>query len=77
MSGSNDNTIKIWDINSGQLIKSIDDFKDIILTIKFTKEQLIISGSANGVIKVKDYKTTETRQVLTGHTGAIKSLLYF
>ena len=56
MSGSNDKTIRVWDINTGAALCVFEGHKDLVRTLCFDQER-IVSGSYDQSIKVWDIKS--------------------
>ena len=53
ISGSVDKTIKIWDINSGECLKTLEGHTNVVMSV-FAKDNLIISGSYDKTIRIWD-----------------------
>ncbi len=73
ISGSGDNTIKIWDIDSGECIKTLKGHRDRVNSVAI-KDNLIISGSSDKTIKIWDIESGECIKTLEGHTNWINSV---
>ncbi|KAI9657298.1 MAG: hypothetical protein M1821_002978 [Bathelium mastoideum] len=71
--GSYDATIKIWDIESGQEIRTLSGHTSGIRCLQFDDSKLI-SGSIDNTIKVWNWRTGECMRTLTGHTAGVISL---
>ncbi|KAI3642048.1 hypothetical protein MP228_011603 [Amoeboaphelidium protococcarum] len=54
-SGSSDQTIKLWNVHTGQLLKSFVAHSDLVRTLQFNNN-FLISGGYDGVVKVWDMK---------------------
>ena len=53
ISGSGDETVKIWDANTGQCLKTLEGHSDYILSVAYSPDGTkIISGSGDGTIKI-------------------------
>ena len=53
ISGSADETIKIWDANTGECLKTLEGHLDIIWSVAFSLDGTkIISGSDDTTIKI-------------------------
>ncbi len=75
-SGSEDNTIKLWSIPSGDLVRTISAHKKSISRLAFTPDGRLLAASAWD--KTVSLSSTEDgRQVasLTGHSGGVDSIL--
>jgi len=68
--GSYDTTIKIWNVETAELIRTLTGHQRGVRTIKFDDEKLI-SGSMDGVIKVWNYHTGECISNLRSHSRAV------
>jgi uncharacterized Zn finger protein (UPF0148 family) len=77
VSGSNDKTVKIWEISTGNLIKTAIGHTGsaIALAISPTGE-LFASGSGDNTIKLWELKTGKLRFTLRGHTGWVNALAF-
>ena len=73
ISGSDDETIKIWDINSGKCIKTLEGHTDWVKSVAI-KDNLIISGSSDNTIKIWDIESGECIKTPEGHTGSVYSV---
>ena len=51
ISGSDDKTIRIWNINSGECIKVLEGHTSNVMSV-FVKDNLIISGSDDKTIRI-------------------------
>jgi WD40 repeat protein len=64
-SGSWDHTIKIWDVNTGKLLQTLQGHQNLVLSIAFSPNGLLLaSGSADKTIKLWDVNTGESLQTL-------------
>ena len=68
-SGSDDNTIKLWDSTTGTWTKTLTGHTGIVCSLVKLNENLIASGSDDKTIKLWDIKTGTCTKTLTGHTG--------
>jgi COMPASS component SWD3 len=81
-SGSEDNTIKIWDLNSGVCLATLEGHEAGVRAIAISPDgQLLISGSADHTIKLWQLPIVENEPIcpdpiytLTGHSDEIKCL---
>lgn len=56
-SGSVDKTIKIWDINTGQCLQTLEGHTEDILSLVFIDDTTLASGSRDGTIRIWNITT--------------------
>jgi WD40 repeat protein len=56
VTGSDDATIRVWDIESRECIKVLEGHTDIVKCLQFD-EFKIITGSKDGTVKIWDLQT--------------------
>jgi WD40 repeat protein len=81
VSGSFDRKIHIWEISTGQTLKTIDVGEWVYSAVKSLSNGLIacglygnISGLGGGNISIYEYATGNLLQTLMGHSGGIVSI---
>jgi len=75
VSGSDDNTIKTWDLETGQCRATLEGHKKEVRTVAITPDGTrIISGSWDKTIGVWDAETGRSLVYLKGHKGYVKSV---
>ena len=68
-SGSGDNTIKIWNVETGEIIKTLTGHTFFVNSVSFSPDgSRIASGSNDRTIKIWNVETGEIIKTLTGHT---------
>lgn len=85
--GSQDNTAKMWDIKTGQCLRTFTGHQGAILVLKYLGERLIITperlqitnkrlytGSKDGTVKVWDPANGACQKTFKGHDGAVLAL---
>ncbi|MBE9191712.1 NACHT domain-containing protein [Gloeocapsopsis crepidinum LEGE 06123] len=76
-SGSQDQTIKIWDVKTGCCIRTLFGHTSWIRSCAVSPDQqYLISGSADGTIKVWQIETGECIQTLQAHNGPVLSIVF-
>jgi WD40 repeat protein len=76
-SGSNDHSVKLWDINTGKEISTFTDAQDDILTVAFHPDgHLLAAGGNEQTIQLWDLNTKEKTGTLVGHQGIIHSIAF-
>ncbi len=74
-SGGWDNLVKIWDAQTGNLVKTFKGHKSAILDIYFTKDsKTLITSSKDETIKFWDIARGNLKKEITGHSGWIMSI---
>ena len=71
--GSYDATIKIWDIETGEEIRTLKGHNSGIRCLQFDNNKLI-SGSIDKSLKVWNWRTGECHSTYTGHSGGVIGL---
>lgn len=75
LSGSGDNTLKLWNINTGEIVKTFENHTNYILSAVITlDEKYIIIGSGDHNLKVIDINTAQLVKTFAGHTDFIHSV---
>ncbi|NEO54192.1 MAG: protein kinase [Okeania sp. SIO3B5] len=75
VSGSWDNTIKVWDWVNGSLQGTFATQSDKIFAVAITPDgKTVISGGADGTIKLWDLATGSLKNTLTVHSKAVYSI---
>jgi WD40 repeat protein len=76
VSGSCDNTIKIWNYTTSRCVKNLTGHRACVTDlVSFNNGSLLLSGSEDKTIKVWDLKNLIAIKTLTGHLEVISSLL--
>jgi len=76
-SGSDDKTIKIWDVAAGQLLYSID-VGSRVLSVAFSVDGTLASATEDGQIKIwlSDEKSAHLLDTISGHKGVVYSVAF-
>lgn len=76
-SGSNDSTVKLWDMETLRLRATLMGHADGVYSLAFSPDaRALASGSNDTTIKVWDVQTAELTRTLVGHTGAVYSISF-
>jgi WD40 repeat protein len=73
ITGSADQTIKLWDIEKAQCIKTLIGHSHSIDTLKLLQNGHLISGSRDKTIRIWNLSTGQCTQILEGHKDSIYS----
>jgi len=75
ISASGDNTVKIWDLETGQELYTLRGHTKPIKSVAVSPDSTqVISASADQTLRVWDLRTRQTRFVLKGHTQEVKAV---
>ena len=75
VSGSHDRTVRIWDVTSGQCVRTLEGHSDIVFAVGLSGDRThALSGSKDKTLRIWDIETGRCLQNLTGHNGMIKSV---
>jgi WD40 repeat protein len=70
ISGSDDNTLKVWDWQTGVEVRTISGHTDDVNAIAFSVDgKYLISGSDDNTLKVWDWQTGEVIATFTGESA--------
>ncbi|MFM6499615.1 MAG: protein kinase domain-containing protein, partial [Dolichospermum sp.] len=76
-SGSWDNTIKLWNVKTGNLLQTLEGHSDWVYSVAYSPDgQTLASGSGDETIKLWDVKTGNLLQTLEGHSDWVYSVAY-
>lgn len=71
--GSYDNTIKIWDLESGQEIRTLEGHTRGIRSLQMD-EQKLVSASLDGTVKFWNWRTGQLLNTLSSHADGVISV---
>ena len=76
VSGSWESTIKLWDIKSGEEIRTFKGHSNSVFSVAITPDgKYIVSGGEDGTIKLWDIKSGEEIRVFEGHSYDVTSVV--
>jgi len=77
LSGSSDNTVKLWYTQTGRLIRILTGHRDEVYSVAFSPDgRLIVSGSGDNTIKLWDTYTGELIRTFLGHRDGVSSVTF-
>jgi WD40 repeat protein len=77
LSGSDDSTIKWWDLKNGRLIKTLNGHSKTVTAVVFSPNgQTALSASDDNTIKWWDLKTGRILKTLSGHTENVRTVKF-
>ncbi|CAI7662679.1 unnamed protein product [Penicillium bialowiezense] len=76
-SGSYDQTIKLWDAQTGNELQTLKGHSDSVRSVAFSPDgQTVASGSSDRTIKLWDAQTGNELQTLKGHSDSVRSVAF-
>ncbi|KAG7410105.1 Vegetative incompatibility protein HET-E-1 [Fusarium oxysporum f. sp. raphani] len=76
-SGSRDNTVKIWNVATGEEERTLEGHANSVNSVVFSKDsKLIASGSSDNTVKIWNVATGEEAQALEGHANSVNSVVF-
>ncbi len=75
ISGSGDNTVRVWDLESGEQLRALHGHTDPVWAIAVTPGgRRAISGSGDNTVRVWDLESGEQLRALEGHGGSVAAV---
>ncbi len=75
-SGSNDNTVIIWDLKTGQPAQTLNGHTLSVKSVAWSKDGQLASGSLDNTVIIWDIKTSQPAQTLNGHGSYVNSVAW-
>ncbi|MDM9385148.1 NB-ARC domain-containing protein [Chlorogloeopsis sp. ULAP01] len=76
-SGSHDHTVRLWDVSTGVVLKTIQGHTNWVYSVAFSPQgNLLVSGSGDRTIKLWDISTGQLLKTLQGHRAAVCSVAF-
>jgi WD40 repeat protein len=74
---SNDNTVHIWDTQTGRKLARLDGHTSTVRSVVFSPDETrIASGSEDNTVRIWDTQTGRQLALLEGHTDAVRSVAF-
>ncbi len=76
-SGSNDYTVKLWDVSTGKLVKKFKGHTGWVTSVSFSNDgKYIASGSGDQTVKLWDVSTGKLLKEFKGHSSSVTSVSF-
>ncbi len=73
VSGSDDCTIRIWDVETGSEIRCLRGHTDWVRSVVFSQDgKMVVSGSDDRTVRIWDVETGREIRCLRGHTDWVR-----
>ncbi|WP_089935348.1 AAA-like domain-containing protein [Candidatus Entotheonella palauensis] len=77
VSGSEDNTLKLWDVNTGRVLHTFTGHDDDVIGVAFSPAgRQVLSGSLDSTLRLWDVKTGQVLHTFTGHEEGVLSVAF-
>jgi WD40 repeat protein len=77
VSGSADQTMRLWDVTKGQLIRTFEGHTNTVQSVAFSPDgKTIVSGSADQTVRLWDVTTGQIERTFLGSTEAVRSVVF-
>lgn len=78
VSGSEDRTLRVWDVQTGESRKLVRGHKKTVTTVVFSPDGTrVVSGSKDGAVQIWDVQTRRPiAGPLKGHAGSVLSVAF-
>ena len=77
VSGSTDQTIRLWTVQTGQPLRVLEGLNHLIYSVAFSPDgQTLMSGGTDHIVYLWDARTGQVEHKLIGHTNAVYSVAY-
>ena len=74
ISGSAKGMLRVWDLETGQILRSLEGHNTWVTTLAMVDGRRIVSGSADGTLRVWDLETGQTLRSLEGHNDWVRAV---
>jgi WD40 repeat protein len=77
LSGGLDNTIKLWDVSSGRLLRTLGGHSDAVNSVAFSPVGgKVLSGSSDKTLRLWDASTGQVLRTFVGHSDSVNSVAF-
>ena len=77
VSGSRDNTLKVWDTENGQEVRTLEGHSNVVTSVAYSPDgRWIVSGSRDGTLKVWEAESGHEMLTLEGHSDHVESVAF-
>jgi WD40 repeat protein len=74
ISSSFDGAMRVWDVESGQVLATLTGHQGSVRTVAVLPEGRVVSGSRDTTMRVWDVESGQVLATLTGHKGSIRTV---
>jgi WD40 repeat protein len=75
--GCVDGTLRIWDVQTSDLIQSFEGHEDLTYSVMFSPcGNMIVSGGDENVVRIWDISSGQCKSVLKGHSTSVRAVCW-
>jgi hypothetical protein len=75
LSGSYDDTLRLWDVNTGDCLRTFEGHTNAVTSVNLSGDgRYVLSGSDDKTLRLWDVETGECLRTFEGHTGNVTSV---
>lgn len=74
ISASHDETLRIWDVETGQTLKILTGHSQRVAAVVVVGNRYLVSGSFDNTLRLWDLESGEPLRILTGHSKGIRTV---
>ena len=76
-SGSDDNTVRLWDVETGACVRTLEGHRSDVWSVCFSPDgRMVASGSDDKTVRLWDVETGACVKTLEGHGGGGYSVCF-
>ncbi|PPQ81031.1 hypothetical protein CVT25_014426 [Psilocybe cyanescens] len=77
VSGSSDETVRIWNVTTGEVVAELKGHTDWVRSVAFSQDgSQVVYGSSDRTIRIWDVMSGEVVAELKGHTDSVRSITF-
>ncbi|MCC5897503.1 MAG: hypothetical protein JJU32_06235 [Phormidium sp. BM_Day4_Bin.17] len=77
LSASSDETVNLWDMQTGELLQSLEGHSAQVNNVQFSDDgRQVVSASSDETVKLWDVQTGELLQSFEGHSGRVNNVQF-
>ncbi len=74
ISASDDRTLRVWDLDSGQTLRTLDGHTGAVKSVSVVDSHRAVSASNDGTLRIWDLDSGLTLHILEGHMDRVRSV---
>src|SRR5205809_715185 len=77
LSGALDNTLKLWDVSSGRILRTFGGHADAVNSVAFSPDHSkLLSGSSDKTLRLWDANSGQLLRTFKGHSDTVNSVAF-